>query len=114
MWPGAHGLREIRALGLLDLPGVVRILDEGLRQGQPFLVMERVPGAPLPGEGRRTWAAIEAPLRCLLHTLACVHEAGLVHRDIKPGKVLVNGDRAGDAALHRARAAPRRARRPAR
>src|SRR5512145_392564 len=41
--------REIAALRLARLPSVVRLLDEGLEDGQAFLVMERVRGAPFPG-----------------------------------------------------------------
>ncbi|AUX48857.1 uncharacterized protein SOCE26_104000 [Sorangium cellulosum] len=41
--------REIAALRMLRLPGVVRLLDEGMDEGRPFFVMERVDGAPFPG-----------------------------------------------------------------
>ncbi len=84
--------REVAALRLLDLPGVVRILDDGHSHGRRFVVMELIEGSPFPGEGRRSWSAIEAPARSLLGTLQRVHELGLVHRDIKPGNVLVTAD----------------------
>jgi len=45
--------REVHALRLLDLPGVVRILDEFEQDGTTCLVMELVEGRPFPGEGRR-------------------------------------------------------------
>ncbi|MCK6501840.1 protein kinase [Myxococcota bacterium] len=89
--------REVGALRLLDLPGVVRILDDGVHEGRAFLVMERVVGAPFPGEGRVGWPALEGPTTSLLRTLARVHEAGVVHRDVKPGNVLVTAD--GQAVL---------------
>ncbi len=85
---------EIAALRLLRLPGVAHLFDEGVHHGRPFLVMELVDGAPFPGrlpEGatRWTWEALCEPTLLLLDTLARVHAAGLVHRDIKPRNVLV-------------------------
>src|SRR5262245_46624906 len=43
--------REIAVLRFLRLPGVVRLLDEGVEDFGPFLVMERVHGRPFPGPG---------------------------------------------------------------
>ncbi|MFT3774510.1 MAG: phosphotransferase [Minicystis sp.] len=40
---------EIAALRMLRLPGVVRLLDEGMEDERPFFVMERVEGSPFPG-----------------------------------------------------------------
>ena len=45
----ARARREIAALRLLRLPGVVRLLDEGVDGETPFLVMERLRGVPFPG-----------------------------------------------------------------
>lgn len=80
--------RERAALTLLDVPGVVRLLDHGVHQGRPFFVMDLVEGAPFPGP-HTTWPALEPLLRALLATLGRVHAAGLVHRDLKPANVLV-------------------------
>ncbi|UQA60264.1 serine/threonine-protein kinase [Polyangium aurulentum] len=83
-------LREILALRLLRLPGVVRLLDEGLDGGRAFIVMERVDGAPFPGDAaRRRWDDIEHAALALIETLARIHAAGVVHRDLKPANVLV-------------------------
>ena len=82
--------REVSALRLLRIPGVVQMLDEGIDDGQPFLVMERVAGSPFPAAANRSWSSIATTTLALLETLDRVHAAGVVHRDIKPGNVLVD------------------------
>lgn len=92
--------REITALRMLRVPGVVRLLDDGVEDQRPFLVMERVfgghfPGAaaPVPGLPRRWfWAAIAASTVALLEILGRVHASGVVHRDLKPENILVSDD----------------------
>lgn len=82
--------REAAALRLLGIPGVVPLLDDGVDDGCPFLVMELIEGAPFPGahfDG--TWASMRDSAVSLLRTLDRVHATGLVHRDIKPANVLV-------------------------
>src|SRR4051812_5275461 len=46
--------REVSALRLFDVPGIVRLLDEGLHEGRPFVVTEVARGGPFPGAGRRS------------------------------------------------------------
>jgi hypothetical protein len=90
--------REITTLRMLRVPGVVRLLDEGVEDDHPFLVMERVEGAPFPGavaplagpRPRWPWGAIAEPTMGLLEVLARVHGAGIVHRDLKPANILVS------------------------
>ncbi|AUX45386.1 uncharacterized protein SOCE26_068680 [Sorangium cellulosum] len=95
--------REIAALRLLRLPGVVRLLDEGVYEDRAFLVMERVEGAPFPGtcvdrvdraEGAapRSWPELADVTIALLETLSRMHAAGVIHRDLKPANVLVSGE----------------------
>ena len=82
--------REVAALRLLRLPGVVRLLDDGIHEGRPFVVMDLVRGLPFPGrDAPRTWSAIAETTLALLETLARIHAAGVVHRDLKPQNVLV-------------------------
>jgi hypothetical protein len=83
--------REIRVLHTLRIPGVVRLLDEGLVGDLRYLVMERVLGAPFPGpRADGSWQSIADTVDLLLRTLAQVHEAKVVHRDLKPANVLVD------------------------
>lgn len=91
----ARARREIAALRLVRLPGVVRLLDEGLEGACPFLVMELIRGARFPGAGRSipcSWPALAPIAEAILETLARIHAEGVVHRDLKPENILVTAD----------------------
>ncbi len=81
-------LREIAALRMLRVPGVVPLLDEGRHGPGHFIVMDRIDGRPFPGADADPEAVVER-LRALLTILDRVHAAGIVHRDLKPANVLV-------------------------
>lgn len=83
--------REVAVLRMLRIPGVVRLLDEGEADGQPFLVMDLVEGSPFPGVSPpHTWPSIAPATFSLLETLHRVHAAGIIHRDLKPANVFVH------------------------
>lgn len=92
--------REIVILRMLSMPGVVRFIDEGIEDGHPFIVMERIHGRPFPGiamersdvSRRFRWEEIAGVTLSLLEILSRVHAAGVVHRDLKPENVLVSAD----------------------
>ena len=84
--------REVAALRLLRLPGVVQLLDEGDDHGDRFLVMELVEGEHFPGRHGSDWNRLAPVALGLLETLARVHTAGVVHRDLKPANVLVSAE----------------------
>ena len=95
-----HVRREIATLRSLRLPGVVRLLDEGMDGERPFLVMERIYGAAFPGRGLPRpcpFSAIRERTIEIADVLARIHAAGVVHRDLKPENILV--DDAGRAFL---------------
>ncbi len=90
--------REIAALRLLRVRGVVRFIEEGTSGDSVYIAMERVDGGDFPGAAKPiAWASLAPTVIALFETLAAVHSAGIVHRDLKPGNVLV--DRNGRPTL---------------
>lgn len=101
--------QEAKAAARLSHPHVVGVLDQGMDGPLAYLVMEYVPGhtlrdvlndkGPLPP---RLALALLDPV---IEGLAAAHEAGLVHRDVKPENVLIAQDsriKIGDFGLARA------------
>jgi eukaryotic-like serine/threonine-protein kinase len=94
----ARVLREARAAARLNHPGVVTLYDVINEQGHAFIVMELINAPTLaqvvaqqgPLEPRRA-ARIGAQVAA---ALAAAHQAGIVHRDVKPANVMVLGDSA--------------------
>ncbi len=83
--------REIATLRRLRLPGVVRLLDDGIDAGRSYIVTEFVEGAPFPGHPTpRAWLELRETVTSLVDVLARVHAAGVIHRDLKPANVLVD------------------------
>lgn len=95
----ARYFREIATLTWVDSPHVVRIVDAGYAQGRYFLCMELVPGRTAL-QVLREQGPFQVPdaLRVaadLCRAVDALLEKGLVHRDIKPGNVVIGeGNRA--------------------
>jgi serine/threonine-protein kinase len=97
---GARFLQEARAGSRLSHPHVVVIHDFGYTDApMAYLVMELLPGigldAILAAEGRLPWRKAIHLAKQVLSALGAAHALGVVHRDVKPGNVLV--DRRGGA-----------------
>jgi hypothetical protein len=88
--------REARVTAALRSPHVVEVYDHGVADGVPWIAYALLDGCDLDAWRRRegrpgdellaTWAIQGA------HALAVVHEAGLVHRDVKPANVFVRAE----------------------
>jgi serine/threonine-protein kinase len=107
--------REARAAGRLEHPSIARMLDLGEHDGRPYLVMELLEGESLAARIDRAGPMPPAEAAWVVATVADVleaaHEAGVVHRDVKPGNVFLTSaeevkvldfgisSAAGDAAL---------------
>jgi serine/threonine protein kinase len=90
-------LHEARILATLDDPCIPRVLHAGHWRGIPVVVMERVEGVGLDtliarARERGDRLSVDEAI-VLLHriarTVASVHRAGLAHRDLKPGNIVV-------------------------
>lgn len=88
-------LREAQALARLEHPNVVTLFDVGSFEERVFLAMELVDGTSLRGwweAGERSWREVVAVFIAAGEGLAAAHDKQLVHRDFKPGNVLVGND----------------------
>ena len=87
-------LDEARAASRLDHPNIARVFDFGdAPDGRPFIVMEYVDGDGLKDlirNGRLSPARTLALIDQVLTALEEAHKVSLVHRDIKPGNIIVN------------------------
>jgi tetratricopeptide (TPR) repeat protein len=85
-------LREARAAARVSHPNVCPIFEVGEHRGRPYLVMELLSGETLSSRLRRgplpPGEALDVG-QDLLAALAALHEAGVVHRDVKPSNVFL-------------------------
>lgn len=88
--------REARAAARLQHPNVATVYFFGTHEGKPFYAMELVRGWSLSdvieGRIRFTWDQILALSAQACEGLGAAHEAGVVHRDIKPGNLMATED----------------------
>jgi serine/threonine protein kinase len=88
--------RECRILSALNNPHIVRAIDFGIDGPNPFLVMEFVEGESLgqrlAREGKLAEAVAIRLISDVADALGRAHSQGLVHRNVKPDKILISAD----------------------
>ncbi|HEU5250461.1 MAG TPA: protein kinase [Thermoanaerobaculia bacterium] len=85
-------IREAKAASALNHPNIVTIYDIDSADGLDFIAMERVDGEPLDRRIGSRGLPIDDALRYAAEAadaLAAAHEAGIVHRDVKPANVMI-------------------------
>jgi WD40 repeat protein/predicted Ser/Thr protein kinase len=85
--------QEAQILGRLHHPGIAQVYDAGLGDdGQPFFAMELIRGLPLDEYARRHGLDLAARGGLVARVADAVqhaHDQGVIHRDLKPGNILV-------------------------
>lgn len=91
--------REAKVVAGLRHPNIVQIYDFNTINGHPYIVMEYLKGPPLATylrnihkqNGRIPVAQIARIFKTLTASLDYAHENGVIHRDIKPGNIMLHG-----------------------
>ena len=98
-WAGSEVesfLSEASTLAHLRHPHIVRVLDFGVQDGTPFLVMEYAPGGTLrqlhPKGARMPLETVVSYVKQVASALQYAHEQRLIHRDLKPENLLLGPD----------------------
>ena len=90
-------LKEARKMSRADgIPGVVRVLELFQENGTAYIVMEFIEGITLKAKLQQTgplpWEQVREIFLPAIQTMAQVHKAGLVHRDLSPDNIMLLPD----------------------
>jgi serine/threonine protein kinase len=89
--------REARVVAMLRHPNIVQVFDYDTMDGHPYLVMEFIPGLSLSSylrslhsrNERLELSQVGSLLSPIASALQYAHESGIIHRDVKPGNILL-------------------------
>lgn len=85
--------RELLTASRIEHPNLCRVYDGGVSQGVPFMVMELIDGETLHDWIHADRAAASAELLGFVERIAealhAVHQAGMLHRDVKPSNIMI-------------------------
>jgi len=88
-------LNEGRLIATLKHPNIITIYDIGQSNGKVYISMEYIEGGDLKQRMQhKVFAPVEAidVIEAIASGLACAHDNGIVHRDVKPGNILFRRD----------------------
>jgi hypothetical protein len=89
----ARWLREARSIARVRHDNVVRLYQVGEANGWLYLVLDLVPGGSLQTRLENPYDAKDAArlVHCVARTVAAIHAAGILHLDLKPSNILMDG-----------------------
>jgi len=83
---------ERQSLAIMDHPAIAKVFDAGTEHGQPYFVMEYVPGMPISEYCDQKKLSIKPRLELFIQACEGVqhaHQKAILHRDLKPANILV-------------------------